>query len=119
ALRVLTQTSPLTPAVRGDALQLPVRDRAVGCVYATHIYGLLEADDRRALVDEARRVAPELVVLDAGRPEGVPPEHWQDRTLPDGSRWRIHRRHFAGADLAAELGGEVVYAGPFYVLVIA
>lgn len=119
SLRILLAGSTQIPVVRADALSLPIPDRGVERVYATHLYGILGAEDGRALVAEAKRVARELVIVDAGRPAGVPAEHWQDRTLPDGSAWRIHRRHFEGPDLAAEVGGDVLFAGRFYVLIAA
>jgi hypothetical protein len=118
-LRVLLAGPAQVPAVRADARSLPIRDGGVERVYATHIYGLLPPESRLALVAEAKRVARELVIVDAGRPAGVPAEHWQDRTLPDGSAWRVFRRHFSGPDLAAEVDGDVVYAGRFYVVVQA
>jgi hypothetical protein len=78
--------------------------------------GLLQADERGAFLLEARRVAPDIVILDAGRPSGVNAEEWQDRTLPEGGRYRIYRRHFDPGVLADEIGGEVLFAGRFYVL---
>ena len=81
ALRVVRSGPADTPVVRGDALRLPVRDRAVARVFAAHIYGLLTEEERRPFLSEARRIAEELVVVDAGRPPNVPAEHWQRRTL--------------------------------------
>jgi SAM-dependent methyltransferase len=118
-LQVLLAGPANVPAVRADALSLPIRDGGVERVFATHIYGLLTPEVRLALISEAERVARELVIVDAGRPAGVPAEHWQARTLPDGSEWRVFRRHFNGPDLAAEVGGVVVYAGRFYVMIRA
>ncbi|HEX4862890.1 MAG TPA: class I SAM-dependent methyltransferase [Acidimicrobiales bacterium] len=119
ALRALVNANPSMPVVRADALQVPLRDRAVERAFAAHIYGLLDAGTAGALISEARRVANQVVVLDAGCPEGVPAEHWQDRTLPDGSEWRIFRRHFSPGVLAEELGGSVIFGGQFYVLIAA
>ncbi len=68
------------------------------------------------MLQEARRVAAEFVVLDAGRPEGVADEEWQDRSLPDGSQYRIDRRHFDAQQLVGEIGATVVFAGRFYVM---
>jgi hypothetical protein len=117
ALRTLSDRMPAVPVVRADAFHLPVHDRAVRRVFAAHIYGLLDRVSAARLISEARRVADEVLVLDAGCPEGVPREHWQDRTLPDGSRWKIYRRHFQPGDLAGEIGGSVLFGGRFYVLV--
>lgn len=119
ALRVLRANHQHVPVVRADALHLPFPDKALDRAVSTHLYGLLPPDERRAFVTEAHRVAAELVVADAGRPDGVPGEHWQDRTLPDGGRYRILRRHFTGEELADELGGRSIFSGRFYVLVVA
>ncbi|HET9733008.1 MAG TPA: class I SAM-dependent methyltransferase [Acidimicrobiales bacterium] len=119
ALRVLRTNQPRVPVVRADALRLPFPDKALDRAVAAHLYGVLPPEERRPLLGEARRVAAELVVVDAGRPDGVPGEHWQDRTLPDGGRYRILRRHFTGEQLAGELGGRSLFSGRFYVLVIA
>jgi hypothetical protein len=106
------------PAVQADACRLPFPDRALERVIATHIYGLLHGRERRSFLAEARRVADELIVLDAGRPIGVAAEHTQLRTLSGGDRFEIFRRHFDAEELARELGGQPVFAGRFYVLVV-
>lgn len=118
ALEMLRLHNPQIPVVRADARRLPMRDRAADCVLAAHIYGLLHSDEREAIIAEARRVARRVVIIDAGRPSGVPDEHWQDRALPDGTQWRVFRRHFEPAALAEEVGGTVLFAGRFYVIVV-
>jgi hypothetical protein len=119
ALQVLHGHLPSMTLVRGDAFALPFRDSSVGRVFAAHLYGLLEPVDARILVEEAHRVANELVVLDAGRPEGVPAAHVQERSLPGGGRYRVFRRHFTASELASEVNGRVLFAGRFYVMVAA
>jgi hypothetical protein len=119
ALRVLLANAPNIPAVRADACRMPLRDRAVARIIATHIYGLLRVAERRSFLVEARRVADELIVLDAGRPINVPSEQTQRRTLSGGGCFEIYRRHFDAGELAQELGGQSVFAGRSYVLVIA
>jgi Methyltransferase domain len=119
ALRVVRSSPADTPVVRGDALRLPVRDRAVARVFAAHIYGLLTEEDRGPFLSEARRIAEELVVVDAGRPPGVPAEHWQRRTLGGGETFRVFRRHFDAEVLAAEIDGRPLFSGRFYVMVSA
>ena len=118
ALRVLRSGHPDTPVVRGDTLRLPVRDRAVVRVFAAHIYGLLTEDQRGQFLSEARRVADEIVVVDAGRPLGVPSEHWQRRSL-GGETFMVFRRHFDSEALAAEVDGRPLFSGRFYVVVSA
>ena len=118
ALRLLLSRVSGVPVIRADALHLPLRDRTVGCVFATHIYGILDGSDREMLLREARRVASRIVVLDSGRPAGVPSEQWQQRTSGLDQRvYRVLRRHFGAQELADEIGGRVVFAGRFYVAV--
>jgi SAM-dependent methyltransferase len=119
ALRVLRSGPAETPVVRGDAFRLPLRDRAVTRVFAAHIYGLLAQEQRRPFLSEARRIARELVVIDAGRPPSVPAEHWQLRTLGDSATFRVFRRHFQPEALAAEIDGRPLFSGRFYVVVSA
>jgi SAM-dependent methyltransferase len=118
ALRVLRSGPAEVPIVRGDTLRLPVRDRAVVRVFAAHIYGLLTEEQRRPFLSEARRIAEELVVVDAGRPLGVPTEHWQRRTL-GSETFKVYRRHFDCEALAAEIDGRPLFSGRFYVVVSA
>ena len=105
-------------ALRGDAVPLPFADDAFDRVFTGSFYGHLVEDERERFLAEARRVAPELVVLDAAlRPGGVP-EEWQERKLNDGSRHRVYKRFFTPDGLAAELGGgRVVHAGDWFVMV--
>ena len=117
ALRALQVAVPHVPVIRADALRLPLADRSVGRFFAAHLYGLLLADERRDLLAEARRVAREVLILDAGRPEGVEAAQWQERTLNDGRQYQVFRRHFDAETLAAEVGGQVLFHGTFYVLV--
>jgi demethylmenaquinone methyltransferase/2-methoxy-6-polyprenyl-1,4-benzoquinol methylase len=107
-------------AVQGDAVPLPFADGAFDRVFTGSFYGHLLDGERERFVAEARRVAPELVVLDAAlRADGVP-EEWQERKLNDGSRHRVYKRFFTPEGLAAELGGgRVLHAGQWFVMVAA
>lgn len=99
----------------GDALALPFPDDAFERAFTGHFYGHLPAAERTSFLSEARRVAAELVVVDAAERPGVPVEGWQPRILNDGSEHRVYKRYFTAAGLADELGGEVIYAGPYFV----
>ena len=44
---------------------------------------------------------------------------WEERQLEDGSRWTVYKRVFTGDDLAAELGGEVLFRNRYFVAVQA
>jgi ubiquinone/menaquinone biosynthesis C-methylase UbiE len=106
--------------VVGDALQLPFADDEFERVFTGHFYGHLDEDERTRFLAEARRVAPELVVLDSAWHEGVEREEWQERRLTDGSRWQVYKRFFDADGLAAELGGgRAVFAGEWFVVVQA
>jgi SAM-dependent methyltransferase len=102
-------------AIVGDALELPFADGAFGLVLTGHFYGHLPPDERAAFLAEARRVAPELVVIDSALRPGVEPEKWEDRVLNDGSKHRVFKRHLTAGQLAAEIGGQVLLAGNWFV----
>ena len=85
---------------------------------AMSFYGHLQDRDRERFLAEARRVAPELVVVDAALRDDVEPEQLEERVLNDGSRWTVYKRFFTPEGLLAELGGgRVVYAGRWFVAV--
>jgi SAM-dependent methyltransferase len=119
-LEIAAARVPYAHFVQGDALPLPFADGSFGRVVASHFYGHLEEDDRIAFLAEARRVAPELVIVDSALRDDVEPAEWQERILNDGSRWQVYKRFFAPDELAAELGGgEILFAGRWFVAVRA
>lgn len=110
--------APHAEFVQGDALELPFEDGSFGRVFTGHFYGHLDGGDRERFLAEARRLAPELVVVDSALREDVDPEERQERILNDGSRWEVYKRYFEPAALAAELGGgETLFAGRWFVAV--
>ena len=112
--------APNATYVQSDALVLPFEDGSFGRVFTGHFYGHLQEPEREALLDEARRVAPELVIVDSAIQPDVPVEEWQERILNDGTRWEVFKRYFAPEALAAELGGgSTVFAGRWFVAVRA
>jgi demethylmenaquinone methyltransferase/2-methoxy-6-polyprenyl-1,4-benzoquinol methylase len=119
-LELAQERSPEATFVQGDALALPFPDGSFDRVFTGHFYGHLEEDDRRRFLAEARRVAPELVVVDAIARTDRAAEEWQERILNDGSRWEVYKRYFAPEQLCDELGdGEVVLANRWFLLVRA
>jgi demethylmenaquinone methyltransferase/2-methoxy-6-polyprenyl-1,4-benzoquinol methylase len=111
---------PDVRVVQGDAVPLPFADGEFERVFTSHFYGHLLPGEREPFVDEARRVAGELVVVDAARREDVPPEEHQQRVLSDGSRHTVYKRFFHPDELAAELGGgTVLHSGRWFVAVAA
>ena len=117
-LGLATARRPDAEVVRADAIPLPFADDAFARVFTSHFYGHLEEPERLAFLAEARRVAPELVVVDSALRDDVEPVAWQERVLRNGTRWQVYKRYFAGDELAAEVGGgETVFAGDWFVAV--
>jgi demethylmenaquinone methyltransferase/2-methoxy-6-polyprenyl-1,4-benzoquinol methylase len=104
------------PLVRADAFALPFADASFDRVFTGHFYGHLLLEQRARFLDESRRVAPELVVVDAKIHPDVLPEQMQERVLNDGSSHRVFKRYFTAAHLADELGGgRVLFDGRWFV----
>ncbi|HEV8460180.1 MAG TPA: class I SAM-dependent methyltransferase [Gaiellaceae bacterium] len=119
-LDVANAQVPHATFVQGDAFSLPFANDSFSRVLTGHFYGHVEEADRARFVAEARRVAPELVVVDASRAHSPVDEEVQERILNDGSRWQVYKRWFTGAGLAEELGGgEVLHEGHWFVVVRA
>jgi SAM-dependent methyltransferase len=110
----------LPRVVEGDALDPPFPDGAFERVATGHFYGHLQPPERDRFLAQARRLAPELLVIDSARRDDVPAERMDPRVLNDGSRHEVYKRWFEPDALAEELGGaEVVHAGRWFVAVLA
>lgn len=119
-IAVAREQAPRASFVEGDGIELPFPDASFDRVFTSHFYGHLEEDDRVRFVDQARRVASELVVFDAALHEGEPRAEWQERVLNDGTRWTVYKRFFTAEGLLEELGGgTVLFEGDWFVLVAA
>jgi ubiquinone/menaquinone biosynthesis C-methylase UbiE len=117
-LEIASKRVPSARFVAGDALSLPFADGEFERVFTGHFYGHLEDAARTQFLAEARRVAQELVVVDAALRDDRASASWQERILNDGSRHEVFKRYFDDAELADELGGgEVLYAGRWFVMV--
>jgi ubiquinone/menaquinone biosynthesis C-methylase UbiE len=117
-LAIARVQAPNATLVRGDALALPFPNGSFERVVTGHFYGHLEEEERLAFLQEVRRVAPELVVVDTALQPDVEPEAWEERVLGDGSRWAVYKRYFTGDGLTRELGGgEVLHWGNWFVVV--
>src|SRR6266545_4255217 len=126
---------PRADVLRGEAVPLPFVDGAFERLVTSHLYGHLLPGERGArsgaqargvgdeaarFLAEARRIATELVVVDAARRPEPGAEQWPARRLDDGSEHRVYKRWFTGAELAAELdGGDVLLDGDWFVVVCA
>ncbi|MGH2997205.1 MAG: class I SAM-dependent methyltransferase, partial [Gaiellaceae bacterium] len=119
-LAVARERAPAAELVQSDAFELPFGDGSFERVFTGHFYGHLEEPERRRFLEEARRVAAELVVVDAARRPDRELEERQERVLNDGSRWEVYKRYFTAEGLAAELGGgSTLHAGRWFVAVRA
>jgi len=117
-LEIAAERRPDAAFVQGDALDLPFEDGAFERLFTGHFYGHLEEEARVRFLAEARRVAAELVVVDASRAHSPVGEEIQERILNDGSRWTVFKRYFEPEGLATELGGaETLFAGRWFVVV--
>ena len=111
--------APGATFVRGDALGLPFADGSFERLFTSYFYCHLEEPERLRFLAEARRVAAELVVVAGIDRGGEAAARWEERRLKDGSRWTVYKRVFAPDALAAELGGETLFAGDWFVVVRA
>jgi ubiquinone/menaquinone biosynthesis C-methylase UbiE len=118
-LEIARDQAPTARFEHGDALSLPFEDGEFDRVFTSYFYCHLEDEQRERFLAEARRVAPELVVVASIRGDGDSSERWEDRRLNDGSEWKVYKRVFEGPDLAAELKGELVFKGRWFVVVRA
>jgi len=119
-LAIARERIPGGRVVRGDALAPPFANGAFERVASGHFYGHLEPPDRACFLAAARRLAPELLVIDSARRADVPAERIDTRVLNDGSRHEVFKRWFEPDELRAELGGgDVVHAGHWFVAVLA
>jgi ubiquinone/menaquinone biosynthesis C-methylase UbiE len=117
-LAIARDRVPQAEFVAGDAMQLPFEDGSFDRVFTGHFYGHLEDGAREAFLAEARRLAPELIVVDSAVRPDHEREEWQTRVLGDGSRHQVYKRYFDPGELAAELGGgTVLHASEWFVMV--
>ena len=116
-LEVAAEQAPDATFVQGDALELPFEDGAFERVFTSHFYGHLEEDDRERFLAEARRVAPELVIVGSRRCparslDALGGARPQRRLALAGLQARLHPDA-----LARELGGRVLHESRYFVMV--
>jgi ubiquinone/menaquinone biosynthesis C-methylase UbiE len=117
---IARERCPRSTFVQADALALPFDDDSFERVFTGHFYGHLRAGDRERFLAEARRVAPEFVVVDTALRPGVGREEIHERVLSDGSRHHVYKRYFDPDKLSSELGGgRTLHAGAWFVVVAA
>jgi ubiquinone/menaquinone biosynthesis C-methylase UbiE len=117
-LAIAAARLPHAQVVHGDALPLPFADSSFERVFSGQFYDHLRAQERAWFLAEARRVAPELVLLEQTR--GL--EHFEgfeERFLESGERHEIYTAYFSPESLLAELGGgELRYASASFLLAV-
>jgi ubiquinone/menaquinone biosynthesis C-methylase UbiE len=119
-LAIAGERVPHAQIVNDDAIPLPFADKAFERLFTGHFYGHLEEPERAAFLEEAWRVADELVFVDSSQTHSPVAVEWQPRLLNDGSEWEVYKRFFTGEGLAKELGGgEVLHEGTWFVVVRA
>jgi ubiquinone/menaquinone biosynthesis C-methylase UbiE len=115
-LDVAREQVPGATFVQGDALELPFDDCAFERIFSSYFYCHLEEDDRVRFLAEARRVAPELVIVGSRLQSDEQAERWDERVLKDGTRWRVFKRIFDPEALARELDGRVLQQSHYFVM---
>jgi ubiquinone/menaquinone biosynthesis C-methylase UbiE len=120
-LDIARERVPWADFVRGDALNMQFADGSFDLVFASNFYGLLREAERKRFLDEARRIAGEIVLVEPTKlfSQGARSEGWEERVPSDGSRYTIYRRYFTAEGLAEELGGRVLLAGKWVVMAAA
>ena len=112
-LEVARERLPGAETVQGDALALPFPEGSFDRVFASYFYCHLQEQERVRFLDEARRVAPELVIVGSVQSDGIPAVRWEERVLNDGSIWEVYKRYFQAEPLLEELGGgRVLFESP-------
>jgi demethylmenaquinone methyltransferase/2-methoxy-6-polyprenyl-1,4-benzoquinol methylase len=119
-LAIAGERVPHAELVQADAIPLPFADTSFERLFTGHFYGHLEEPERMRFLEEARRVAEELVLVDTSLAHSPVEVEWQQRILNDGSEWQVYKRFFSGHELADELGGgQVLHEGRWFVVVRA
>ena len=117
-LAIALRRLPQATVVRARVPPLPFADRVFGRAFAANMYGHLAAPARVELVNDMRRVAAEVVILEQVAPDGKFREGPEERDLLDGTRMVVHKCYFTVEQLQEELGGgEVLMDGPAFAIV--
>jgi ubiquinone/menaquinone biosynthesis C-methylase UbiE len=104
-LKIARARLPNGAVLQGDALRLPFPAGSFDCLMAGHFYGHLAEPDRARFLEEAKRVAAKVLIVDAALRNDVQPEETQERVLNDGSQHSVFKRYFTPEQLQSELGG--------------
>jgi ubiquinone/menaquinone biosynthesis C-methylase UbiE len=108
---------PHAALVRADGPALPFRDGAFERCFTAHLLSHLHAAERERLLAEANRVGRELVVVEQQRPADHPGEAWERRSLANGEVYEVYKRYRTAQELAADVGGTVLFENAMFVAV--
>ena len=115
-LEIARARVPDASLVRARLPGLPFAGDAFDLVLAANFFGLLRSGERALFLAEARRVARELVVVDL-RSEGDRPSEGLECRVVGDTTYSVYRRRFTPEGLCAELDGELLYSGRFFLAV--
>ncbi len=117
-LAVAARQAPNATFIQGDGLELPFADNSFERVVSGHFYGHLGEGQRDRFLAETRRIASELVIVDASSARSPVSEEWASRVLNDGTEWTVYKRYFTPDQLLAEIGGvaETLLAGAWFLV---
>jgi demethylmenaquinone methyltransferase/2-methoxy-6-polyprenyl-1,4-benzoquinol methylase len=85
-LQIARSRLPGSRFVRAEVPPLPFAGTSFDRVFTSNFYGHLLEEERVRFLEEAGRVATELVVVDVAVQPDYPIDFWEERQLRDGSR---------------------------------
>jgi ubiquinone/menaquinone biosynthesis C-methylase UbiE len=94
----------------------PFADDSFDLLLTANFFGLLRSSERAMFLAEARRVARQLVVVDLRSDGDQHSEGIEDRVVGD-TTYRVFRRRFTPEGLCADLDGELLYPGRYFLAV--
>ena len=87
-IEIARERMPAAEFVQADAIPLPFSANAFDRVFTGHFYGHLGDTEREAFLADARRVAPELIVVDSA----VRPDHEREEVQAANPQRRLRLR---------------------------
>jgi SAM-dependent methyltransferase len=111
---------PEVTFVQAEVPPLPFPDDGFDLAFSSNVYSHINrAEVRSALVAEALRVAPALIILEQAWRSNLERAGYESRRLLDGSEYQVFKRYFTAQELASELSGSIALDSPAFVAVRA
>lgn len=117
-LDIARSRAPKARLVQALFPPLPFADNAFDTLFTANFYGLLRTEERRRFMDEARRVARRLMVLDLRSDTEDHTEGIEERNV-DGVVYPIFRRRFTPDSLREELDAALDFTGDYFLVATA